>query len=187
MTPPSRAAVRDRRPDILAAGALLLVALRYVANLNRIAQNPGLMPSSDIYGAQYPMLAYFGRSLMRGHGFLWNSLQNCGSPMIPATPPGTLYPLNLLFAIVGLDAGYPLMAVVHLVIGGVSLYLLCREYGLSVVPSLVGALAFQLGEPSLHLATWLPTADLGAYVWMPTGRAMAEGTRGRAGGGGGGR
>src|SRR5262249_55899578 len=138
------------------------------------SEDPGLMPSSDIYGAQYPMLAYFGRSLMRGHGFLWNSLQNCGSPMIPATPPGTLYPLNLLFAIVGLDAGYPLIAVIHLVIGALSLYFLCRQYDLSAPASLIGALAFQLGEPSIHLATWLPTANLGAYVWMPTAVLMLE-------------
>src|SRR4029453_15830003 len=69
--------------------------------------------------------------------------------------------------------------------GGVSLFLLCREYGLSVVPSLVGALAFQLGEPSLHLTTWLPTANLGAYVWMPTAMLMVERTLGRPGFGGG--
>src|SRR5262245_3920281 len=96
------AGLRARRLDSLAAAAVVLVAMGYVSALIRVAKFTTLTPSSDIYGAQYPMLAYFGRSLMRGHGYLWNSMQNCGSPMLPATPPGSLYPLNLVFAVVGL-------------------------------------------------------------------------------------
>src|SRR5262249_25237124 len=89
---------------------------------------------------------------------------------------GSLYPLNLVFAVVGLDRGYPLIALIHLVIGGVSLYCLCREYGLPVPAALIGSFAFELGEPTVHLATWLPTANLGAYVWMPTAVLLLERT-----------
>ena len=119
------------------------------------------VPSADIYGAQWPMLHYFWRSLARGHGYLWNGLQNCGEPVVPMTPPGTLYPFNLVFLLFGLRLGFPAIAVIHLIIGGAGAYALCREYSVGRVAALCGALAFIFSGSAVNLAIWLPSANLG--------------------------
>jgi len=169
---PSRA---GRSRDGLGRLCVLAVAAGYVLiTLRHNARFHIGMPSPDIYGAQYPMLVYFWRSLQRGHGYLWNSLQNCGEPMLPATPPGTLYPLNLLMAVVGIDAFYPAIALVHLAIGGLFVYQLCREYEAPPVAAMAGAFAFELGAPAVHLSTWVPSANLGAYVWLPGAILLVE-------------
>jgi hypothetical protein len=149
------------------------VALAMVYHLWQLAGLGGV-PSLDIYGQQYPVLLYAWRSLRDGHGFLWNSLQNCGQPFLPSTPPGTLYPLNLLFLPFGLVAGFPAMAALHLAIGAAGVYALCRELGTRPMAALCGALAFELSGSAVTLATWLPTANLGAYVWLPVAMAVLE-------------
>ena len=135
---------------------------------------PPVVPSADIYGAQYEMFAYAWRSLGSGHGLLWNRLQNCGQPFLPSTPPGTLYPLNALFLVFGLDRGWPAAAVLHLTIGGAGLFLLVRGYGVHRLPALCGAYVFALGGVAIDLAGWLPTANLGAYAWIPVALACVE-------------
>jgi hypothetical protein len=164
----------ERGPDVVAAAFIALAAACYALLTWRFGLAIRTETSPDIYGAQYPMLAYFWQSLRQGHGMLWNPFQSCGEPTIPATPPGTLYPLNLVFLVVGLDRGYPVLAALHLMVGGLSVYQLCRGYGLPAPAALTGAFAFQFGWPASHLATWLPTSNLGAYVWLPTAMLLLE-------------
>jgi len=121
------------------------------------------------------MLAYVARSLARGHGYLWNGLQHCGQPVIPMTPPGTLYPFNVVFLVFGLRLGFPAMAVLHLCIGGIGTYALCRAYAAGRVASLCGALAFAFSGTAVNMATWLPSANLGTYAWLPVALYLLEG------------
>jgi hypothetical protein len=132
------------------------------------------VPSTDIYGAHYPVLVYAWRSLRSGHGLLWNSLQNCGQPFLPSTPPGMLYPLNALFLVFGLDRGWAAAAVLHMAIGGAGLFYLCRGYGLGRQASLCGAYVFAVGGLGMGMAAWVPTSNLGAYVWIPVAIAGVE-------------
>ena len=157
--------------DVVAIAAVGATAFIFVWNV--LWQTHGV-PSADIYGAQYPMFVYAWRSLRRGHGLLWNGLQSCGLPFLPSTPPGLLYPFNLVFLLFGLDRGWPATAVLHLTIGGAGAYYLGRGYGLGRPAALCGAFACVLNGMAMNLAAWLPTANLGAYVWLPVAIAILE-------------
>ena len=91
------------------------------------------------------------------------------------TPPGTLYPFNLVFLLFGLRLGFPAIAVIHLITGGAGAYALCREYGVGRVAALCGALAFIFSVLlAVHLAAWLPSANLGTWVWLPVAVCLLE-------------
>ena len=72
--------------DAAALASILLAASAFVRfELWRSAVLERGVPSPDVYGAQYPMLVYAWRSLWRGHGLLWNGLENAGQPFLPST------------------------------------------------------------------------------------------------------
>jgi hypothetical protein len=164
-----------RRLDLAATLAIVAVAGAYVVGvIRRRAQRGEGVPSFDIYAAHYPNIIYALRSVAQGHGLLWNRLQNCGQPFLPSTLMGVFYPLHIIFLVFDIDTGFLVMAALHLSIGGIGTYLLCRELDLSRVASLCGAFCFSIGGTSITLATWLPTTILGVYVWMPAATLLCE-------------
>jgi hypothetical protein len=153
-----------------AAASLLLASAFSVAAFWRVEG----VPSYDVYAAHYPNLIYALRALEEGHGLLWNRLQNCGQPFIPSTLVGLFYPLHWLFLWVPLDAGFSVLAVVHVTIGGLGAYLLSRELGVSWPASLCGAWGFALSGIALSIAGWQATGILGVYVWTPVALWLCE-------------
>src|SRR5262245_6774160 len=123
---PSR---RQRSWDGIAIVGISGVAVAFTLGVllrRAIAANQGIL-SLDIYEAHYPNLIYALASLARGHGLLWNRLQHCGQPFLPSTLVGLLYPIHAVFLFIGIDAAFFVVAAVHLLIGGVGMYSLCRE------------------------------------------------------------
>src|SRR5437867_623493 len=131
-----------RRSDLVAVLVLVLVAAAYVAVVIWGGSEPGFLRGSfDIYAAHYPSVIYALRSLRLGYGLLWNPFQNCGQPFLPSTLVGLLYPLHVLFLVLDLDTAYYVFAALHLAIGCVFMFLLCREHGLAPTGALFGARA----------------------------------------------
>ena len=166
---------RGRRLDIAAVAAAIAVGCGYTAGvLWRNSQSGTAFPAFDTYRASYPNLIYALRSLERGYGLFWNSLQNCGQPFLPSTLLGLPYPLHALFLVFDLDTGLFVSVAVHLAIGGIGAYFLAREVGLGRVAALCAAIAFELSGSTIAIATWVPTTILGIYVWIPTALLLCE-------------
>ncbi len=165
-----------RLTDLLPLAILLLVAGVWVYVTAWMGAGPAgkVVASFDIYAAHFPNLIYALESLRRGHGLLWNSLQNCGQPFLPSTLVGLLYPLHLVFLLVPVDTGFVVITVLHLALGGGFTYWLCREHGVQRTAALCGGLVFMLGGASVRLASWVPTTILGPYVWLPAAAATTE-------------
>lgn len=129
--------------------------------------------SHDTYAFFYPNVLYALDSLRDGGGLLWNPYQVCGQPFFAISTTGLLYPVHVVFAVFDREIALAAAALIHLLIGGTGMFLLCRELRLGVVPALCGALAFQLGGTAATLAAWTPL-HVAPYMWMAVAMWRAE-------------
>lgn len=156
-----------KRVDRWPLGVLVVTAAAFVfgvlwrRSLNDIGQ-----PSYDIYGFFYPNQVYAWRSLRAGSGLLWNRYQDCGAPLFAMSQVGLLYPVNLLFAVLGREPALLASSLVNLSITGAGTFLLGRGLGLSPLPALCAAFAFQLGWVATWLTSWSPI-HIAALAWLP--------------------
>ncbi|MBZ5631806.1 MAG: YfhO family protein [Acidobacteriia bacterium] len=122
----------------------------------------------DLSELQIPRLQFFARSLHAGHLPLWNPYIWLGQPVLGSGQPGLLNPLVLLFAtfLPLRDAALSfaelnwLYFTLHF-IAALFAYRFCRYLALSVLPSLLGALAFSC------------TGFMGSVPWIDISSAVA--------------
>jgi hypothetical protein len=128
----------------------------------------------DVYGYYYPHMLYaLDRLAAGGQGLLWNPFQNCGQPFFGITETGLLYPLNVFFVLFEPPLALRAVLFTNLIIGGLGMYGLGRQIGVSPVASIGAALAFVLGSGAYHMTTWMPTVQA-PYVWMPVAMLCCE-------------
>jgi hypothetical protein len=170
-----RRPTRVGRPWVHGAAAAAIAALAVLYVTAVLWQADAGVHSHDIYGAPYPISVYAQRALEQGHGLLWNSLQNCGQPFLPAVSVSAFYPLNsLLYFLDDFDTALTAIAVCHLALGGVAIYLLSLRLGFRPAAALCGAITFELGGTSLQMAGWFPTLILGSYAWLAVAAYCTE-------------
>lgn len=161
-------------PDLLALGVTLAAAVYLTAFvLDLRPADRTRVPSFDIYAYFYPNVVYALGALAKGHGLFWNNLQNCGQPFFANPQTALLYPPNWIFLAFGMEPALRLLVAAHLLIGGMGMYLLCRELRLGRVAALAGALAFELGSNMASLSAWMPNIA-GTYAWMPLAMLCCE-------------
>jgi hypothetical protein len=149
-------------------------ALAYAFGVIRPAAERGAgLTAYDIYAYFYPNVAYALDSLGRGSGLLWNPYQNCGQPFFGISLNAVLYPLHWVFALLPREPALLASLVLHLSVGGVGVWWLGRELGLSHAAALGGAFAFQLSGSAPYLAAWSPM-HVGPYAWLPVALAALE-------------
>jgi hypothetical protein len=124
------------------------------------------LPSYDFYAYFYPNVLYAGHGLEQGFGLFWNPYQNCGQPFFALSLTALLYPPSLIFHWLDRETALMLSMVLHLAFGGLGAWLLFREMRLHRVAALAGAVAFQVGAPTLLLTAWGPM-HIGPWVWLP--------------------
>jgi hypothetical protein len=108
-----------------------------------------LTPSRMIYGSDYLLSGYTGQKgwvgyLKAYHRLpMWDSYNFSGYPKIAsAGGGGMVYPLNLIYLIFPVNLGWSLMFVIHVFLAGLGMWLLLREFDLSLFSSLVGAISY---------------------------------------------
>jgi hypothetical protein len=125
----------------------------------------------DMCTLEIPRLQFIATEMHAGHFPFWDPHIWCGQPLVGETQPGPLYPLNLLLAVLPLDAHgglrFSLLNLYYVWIhvqAALFMYLLCREAGLGRMASVLGGAGFSL---SGFLAT-IPWLDvLNGTVWTP--------------------
>ena len=151
-------------PWLWVAVATAVAAAAWVMNF-RLQQGPSL--ANDAHAYFYPKMLYALASLRDGgRGLLWNPFQNCGEPFFGMSQTGLLYPPYLLFLILDPDRALRGVLLVHLAIGGIGSFLLCRELGARPLAALAGGLAFEMGNAMVGLTISSPTHGA-PYAWMP--------------------
>ncbi|UCC67828.1 MAG: YfhO family protein [Armatimonadota bacterium] len=123
-------------------------------------------PMLDPIQQYLPWRIYAVESLRAGFIPLWNPYAFCGTPFLANLQSTVLYPPNLLFLLTGARHGFGVSAILHLALGGLSMYAFLRTLGLRRGAGLLGALVLMFNG---FTVTWLeyPTLSLWVFMWLP--------------------
>jgi len=153
-----------RRVGAVAAAALIVGAAVYYVLVALHSPGPAAL---DTYGFFVPNVLHAVASVRDGgRGLLWNPFQGCGQPFFANNVTGLLYPPHLLFLVFDVNTALHAVLIVNVVLGGIGMLLLAREYGLGWAAALTAALAFELGDPMAQLTAWSPIHG-GPWTWVP--------------------
>lgn len=100
---------------------------------------------SDYTISHYPNLLYLQNSIASSHSIpLWNNQILSGFPMIANPLAGLWYPGNWLTMLFPLPLGTHLVTLLHLISGGLGMYLFLRECKNTMFAAFLGAMAFEM-------------------------------------------
>jgi hypothetical protein len=130
---------------ILFVLALLLIPLFILLpGINDFAYPLG-SSYSDIAISHYPNLIFLRESLADGGGIpFWSNTILSGYPFAANPLSGLWYPPGWLLLLLPLPLGINLLVMLHLLWGGVGVFVLLRKRELDVLPAAAGAVAFEL-------------------------------------------
>ena len=112
-----------------------------------------------------PVAAHARESFWRGEVPLWNPLNNCGIPLLAQWNTTICYPLSWLYFLFPLPWSLNYFCLGHLVLAGVGMYRLAREWTGDRFGASVAGLAYALNGLSLNCLIW--TSTLVALSWLP--------------------
>lgn len=139
----ARGLAQDYALDLLALSFLLALSLLL---LSRQILLGGTIYNDDIVLQSIPVYSWFSERLAGGQIPLWSPAILGGFPLAFAQY-GFFYPPDiLLFRILDPARAFHLSLALHLALAGICCYWYCRVLGLRRVPSLLAAVAFQMGN-----------------------------------------
>ena len=138
-----------------------------------------MMYGSDWLLSGYPNLKTNLDFMKQNHRFaMWDSYIFSGHPTMAARGAGGIvYPLNLIDFVLPVHVGQTISFMVHIFLAGLGVWLLLREYKLSYLSSVVGALAFMFAGQLIstthggHLARMVGAVIL-PYAFLFLHRAL---------------
>ncbi len=160
-----------RNPDVWAPGLLVLLGILFFADPLFSSKN---FYFRDILNFHYPLRKVLIESYARGELPLWNPFIYLGQPMLANPNYMAFYPTNLLHLFLPFNYAFKLHFILHPILAGVGLYFLQRRLGLSAVPALAGAMAYEFSGtvlsflnlyniiPAVALLPWIGWAFLGS-------------------------
>ena len=117
---------------------------------------------NDLAISHYPLAVYIQTAIREtGQIPLWSSTILSGFPLAANPLASLFYPPQWLAWLLPLPFGLNFLAILHIVFGGVGMYLLMRQEGMDRPAALVGAVAFEaMPKLSTHWAAGHLTLSL---------------------------
>ncbi|MEW6207223.1 MAG: YfhO family protein [Acidobacteriota bacterium] len=114
----------------------------------------------------YPWQVFMSKSLRSGELPLWNPHSFAGQPFFANGQNGVLYPPRVLLSlIVSPQRVHDLLLLSHMLLGGIFMYLLLAEVGLSFPSAVFGAVAWMLNS---FMLTWMALEHfIVVEAWLP--------------------
>ena len=133
--------LEGRKGKIIVISLILVLSIIYFANL--------LTPQKMIYGTDWILSGYSSlRSMvsciaMNKRLPMWDRWNFSGFPIMATSGGGELvYPLNIFYFVFPDYLGRTILFLIHTFLAGLGMWLLLREFRLSVLASLFGAISF---------------------------------------------
>ncbi|MEI7729627.1 MAG: YfhO family protein [Verrucomicrobiota bacterium] len=118
------------------------------------------------YGVMgYPLIHHQHESFWRGEWPLWNPLSNCGAPLLAQWGTMSLYPGSLIYLLLPLPWSLSFFCFLHLVLGGVGMFLLARRWTKHTYAAGLAGCAFVFNGVTFSCLLW--PNYLVALGWMP--------------------
>ena len=137
---------------------------------------PGLIPHnallSDLVLENAVWKQHIVETLGQGELPLWNPQIFTGIPFFAAGQASTLYPLNLLFYVLPLEAAYGWFTALQVAIAGASMYLFGRVLRLRILPALFAGVVYMFS--GFLIASVVFTMFVAAVPWLPLLLAVIE-------------
>ncbi|HYU18952.1 MAG TPA: YfhO family protein [Chloroflexota bacterium] len=120
----------------------------------------------DLTDTFYPWQVFVNRALRSGEVPLWNPYSFTGQPFFGNGQNGVLYPPRALLSLtVPAERVHDLMLVSHMLIGGITMYLLLASAGLRLPAALFGAVAWMVNS---FMLTWMALDHFVVIeAWLP--------------------
>ncbi len=120
---------------------------------------------TDAISQFYPWKSLVGEFWRNGKFPLWNFFMFNGTPFLATLHSAALYPLNALYLLFSDQNAWTMLLFLQILLAGIFMYLLLRDYKLSNASSYFGAIAFSL---SGYMIAWLEFGTGGqAGLWLP--------------------
>lgn len=103
--------------------------------------------------------------LKEGNFALWTDAYGNGQPFLANPKNAVLYPATLLYLLLPLFTAFKLYYFIHVLLGWLGLYHLCRSYALSERAAFLGASLF--ASSGMYLSSFEFYNHIGALAWMP--------------------
>lgn len=122
---------------------LIMPILFYLPFLGKISFPKG-SPYSDLVISHLPNAIFANRAIFQAHQIpLWNDTIMSGYPFLANPLSGLWYPPLWLAVLLPFSVTFNILFLGHIILAGVGLFILLREYGLKTNAALVAALAFE--------------------------------------------
>jgi hypothetical protein len=154
--------------EVVVAGAVLLLlsVLFWKLRIFDSGVNPTIeVGPVDLYVEVTPMNVYGFGALKHGHLPLWNPYQLCGVPFLAAGYVGLFYPLHAMNLWFDVLTSFEIAFILHMFLGGLTMWWLCRHFGVRLLGGLVAAVTF-MWSGWVILNNTLPGV-FEAMMWMP--------------------
>jgi len=103
--------------------------------------------------------------LKEGNFALWTDAYGNGQPFLANPKNAVFYPATLLYLVLPLFTAFKLYYLIHVVLGWLGLYRLCRSYALSPRAAFLGAALFSFS--GMYLSSFEFYNHIAALAWMP--------------------
>ncbi len=103
--------------------------------------------------------------LKEGRFGLWTDAYGNGQPFLANPKNAVFYPATLLYLVLPLFAAFRLYYLVHVILGWLGLYYLCRSHSLSEKAAFIGASLFAFS--GMYLSSFEFYNHIAALAWMP--------------------
>jgi len=103
--------------------------------------------------------------LREGNFALWTDAYGNGQPFLANPKNAVFYPATLLYLILPLFTAFKLYYFIHVLLGWLGLYYLCKAYGLAEKAAFLGATLFALS--GMYLSSFEFYNHIAALAWMP--------------------
>ena len=103
--------------------------------------------------------------LKEGNFALWTDAYGNGQPFLANPKNAVFYPATLLYPILPLFTAFKLYYFIHVILGWIGLYRLCKSYSLTQKAAFLGASLFALS--GMYLSSFEFYNHIAALAWMP--------------------
>lgn len=147
------------------SAALLTLAILGLAFSFEMVTMHGVPVARDIQGFFIPHRHILWQALQDLTIPLWSPLIGTGAPVLANFQSGVFYPPHWLYGVMSFLTAFNWLIVLHLLLGGAGMYVLCRHIRFSRAASWIAAVSFMLGGYLVSLTNLINA--LQAASWMP--------------------
>lgn len=124
-----------------------------------------LFAHRDLSRYFYPLREFSVSEFQAGRAPLWNPYIHCGSPHLAELQTSVFYPLSAVYLIPPYPRSFNYFIILHILLAGIFMYMLMREWGHSSYASFFSGAMFMFSGYMISVINLL--ASLAAVTWLP--------------------